>query len=89
MRRQKKGDFVNASQIQNLLVVCLILGFALMEIVSYRYRDTVRATANDTKLELFMFLSLLAITQPLAILVTGKLGNWLAPQYKGVLADWP
>jgi len=49
----------------------------------------VRATANDTKLELFMFLSLLAITQPLAILVTGKLGNWLAPQYKGVLADWP
>ena len=36
-----------------------------------------------------MFLSLLAITQPLAILVTSKLGNWLAPAYKGVLSDWP
>lgn len=80
---------MNASQIQNLLVVCLIAGFALMEVVTYRYRDTVSATANDTKLELFMFLSLLAITQPLAILVTGKLGNWLVPQYKGALADWP
>jgi len=80
---------VNPSQIQNILVVCLIFGFAAMEVISYRYRDTVHATANDTKLELFMFLSLLAITQPLAILVTGKLGQWLAPQYKGVLADWP
>jgi len=80
---------VNPSQIQNILIVCLILGFALMEFVSHRYRDTVHATANDTKLELFMFLSLLAITQPLAILVTGKLGQWLVPEYKGMLANWP
>jgi sterol desaturase/sphingolipid hydroxylase (fatty acid hydroxylase superfamily) len=80
---------LNPSQIQNLLILCLILGFALMEIVSHRYRNTVNASANDTKLELFMFISLLAITQPLAILVTGKLGDWLVPQYKGVLATWP
>jgi sterol desaturase/sphingolipid hydroxylase (fatty acid hydroxylase superfamily) len=80
---------MNAAQIQNVLVVCLIFGFAGMEIISRRYRTTVNATANDTKLELFMFLSLLAITQPLAILTTSKLGAWLAPQYKGVLADWP
>ena len=80
---------MNAAQLQNLLVVCLILGFAAMEIISRSYRSTVHATANDTKLELFMFLSLLAITQPIAILTTSKLGAWLAPQYKGVLADWP
>jgi sterol desaturase/sphingolipid hydroxylase (fatty acid hydroxylase superfamily) len=80
---------MNASQIQNVLVVCMILGFAAMEIISRRYRDTVNATSNDTKLELFMFLGLLAITQPIAILSTSKLGAWLAPQYKGVLADWP
>ena len=80
---------MNASQIQNLLIVSLILGFAAMEYLSRRYRDTVHATANDTKLELLMFLSLLAITQPLAILTTSKLGAWLAPQYKGALADWP
>jgi len=80
---------MDASQIQNILVVCMILGFATMEVVSRRYQLTVHATANDTKLELLMFLSLLAITQPLAILATGKLGAWLAPQYKGALADWP
>ena len=80
---------MNAVQTQNLLIVALILGFAVMEVVSYRYRDTVHATANDTKLELFMFLSLLAITQPLAIFTTHKIGQWLAPGYKGVLADWP
>ena len=80
---------MNASQIQNVLVVSMILGFAAMEIISRRYRDTVNATSNDTKLELFMFLSLLAITQPIAILSTSKLGAWLAPQYKGALADWP
>jgi sterol desaturase/sphingolipid hydroxylase (fatty acid hydroxylase superfamily) len=80
---------MNPAQIQNVLVGCLILGFAAMEIISRRYRHTVNATSNDTKLELFMFLSLLAITQPIAILTTSKLGAWLAPQYKGVLADWP
>ncbi len=80
---------MQAAQLQNLLVLVLILGLATAEIVTRRYKDTVHATDNDTKLELFMFLSLLAITQPLAILVTGKLGAWLAPQYKGALADWP
>ena len=73
---------MTAVQIQNLLVLCLIVGFASMEYISRRYRDTVHATANDTKLELFMFISLLAITQPLAILVTGKLGTWLAPEWE-------
>ena len=80
---------MNATQIQNLLVLCLIVGFASMEYISRRYKDTVNATGNDTKLELFMFLSLLAITQPLAILVTGKLGTWLAPDYKDALAHLP
>ena len=80
---------MTASQLQNILVLFLIIGYAGMEYFSHRYKNTVNATANDTKLELFMFLSLLAITQPLAILVTGKLGAWLAPEYKNALADWP
>ena len=80
---------MQATQLQNLLVLMLIIGLAATEVISRRYKDTVHATPNDTKLELFMFLSLLVITQPLAILVTGKLGAWLAPQYQGVLADWP
>ena len=80
---------MTASQIQNSLILCLIIGFAVMEVVSRRYKDTVHASADDTKLELLMFLGLLAVTQPLAILVTSKLGIWLLPDYKGMLADWP
>jgi sterol desaturase/sphingolipid hydroxylase (fatty acid hydroxylase superfamily) len=80
---------MNATQIQNILVLSMILGFAAMELISRRYQNTVTATANDTKLELFMFLSLVAITQPLAMFTTAKLGAWLAPEYKDVLTDWP
>jgi sterol desaturase/sphingolipid hydroxylase (fatty acid hydroxylase superfamily) len=80
---------VNATQIQNALVLCMIVGYAATEVISRRYKNTVTANANDTKLELFMFLSLLAVTQPLALLVTSKLGAWLAPDYKNVLADLP
>jgi sterol desaturase/sphingolipid hydroxylase (fatty acid hydroxylase superfamily) len=80
---------MTATQIQNILVLSMILGFAAMELISRRYQNTVTATANDTKLELFMFLSLVAITQPLAMLTTAKLGAWLAPEYKDVLMDWP
>ncbi|MEY5022856.1 MAG: hypothetical protein RIS72_1431 [Pseudomonadota bacterium] len=67
----------------------MILGYAATEIISRRYKNTVHATANDTKLELFMFISLLAITQPLAMLATAKLGAWLAPDYRGMLAYLP
>lgn len=78
---------MTAAQIQNALVVCTILGFAMMEFVSRRYKHNVNATSNDTKLEVLMFLSVLAVTQPLAILVTSKLGHAFFPEYKGVLAD--
>ena len=80
---------MNATQIQNILVLSMILGFAATELISRRYQNTVTATSNDTKLEVFMFLSLVAITQPLAMLITAKLGEWFAPAYKDVLADWP
>ena len=80
---------MNANLIQNALILCMILGYAASEVISRRYKNTVHATANDTKLELFMFLSLLAVTQPLTMLVTDELGAWLAPDYKDVLADWP
>lgn len=75
--------------LQNLLIVCMLLGFALMEVVTRRYKNTVHANSNDTKLELLMFLGLVAVTQPLAILATNKLGLWLAPDWKDALADLP
>ncbi len=80
---------MSAAQLQNLMILCLILGYAGMEYASRRYKDTVHADANDTKLELLMAVSLMAITQPLAILLTGKFGIWLAPQWQGALAHIP
>jgi sterol desaturase/sphingolipid hydroxylase (fatty acid hydroxylase superfamily) len=80
---------MTSTEIQNILVLSMILGFAATELISRRYQNTVTATSNDTKLEVFMFLSLVAITQPLAMLSTAKLGEWFAPAYKDVLADWP
>lgn len=68
--------------LQNLLIVSVMLGFAGMEWASHRYKETVHASADDTKLELAMFLSLIAVAQPLAILVTGKLCGWLMPEQR-------
>lgn len=75
--------------LQNLLIVIAMLGFAGMEWASRRYKLTVHASADDTKLELFMFISLLAIAQPVALLVGGWLCAWLMPAQAGALADWP
>ncbi|HVO08335.1 MAG TPA: sterol desaturase family protein [Burkholderiaceae bacterium] len=75
--------------LQNSLVVTLILGFAVMEFATRRYQRNVNANANDTKLELMMFLSLLAIAQPVALLSADKLCGWLMPQQRGAWADLP
>ena len=75
--------------LQNSLVVTLILGFAVMEFATRRYQRNVNANANDTKLELMMFLSLLAIAQPVALLGADKLCGWLMPQQRGAWADLP
>lgn len=74
---------------QNLLILTTMLGFVGMEWLSGSYKITVRASTDDTKLELFMFLSLLAVAQPLSILVTGKLCAWLIPEQRSALAHLP
>ncbi|HEY4084099.1 MAG TPA: sterol desaturase family protein [Burkholderiaceae bacterium] len=76
---------MTSTAFQNSLIVCAILGFALMEFVSRRYKQTVSANGNDAKLELLMFISLLAISQPLAFLGATKLCNWLIPDLHGAL----
>lgn len=75
--------------LQNALILVLILGFAGMEFVSRRYRATVHATGNDTKLELLMFLSLVAVAQPVALLGANQLCSWLMPQQQGAWATLP
>ena len=80
---------MTATQLQNTLIVCILLGFALMEWVTRRYKDTVHANSNDAKLEALMFISLIAITQPLTILVSGWIGAHYFPDYRNALAGLP
>ena len=58
--------------LQTFLLVAIALGFAAIEIGTRSYRRY-QATPDDTRLELFMTLSLLAISQPLIFAVAGKL----------------
>ena len=74
--------------VQNVVLVAIILIFAAFEIGSGRHKEF-RATADDTKLELFMFLSLLAISQPFIFAVAGKLSALAMPDYRGAWANLP
>ena len=76
------------NHMQNLILFGILMGFALIEIVSRSHKHY-RATSDDSKLELFMFLSLLALLQPMIFALTGKVCQWLAPDLKNALADWP
>src|SRR6201993_2422648 len=80
-----------SSQLQYLLIGACILGLVAMEFITRRYQTTVRgnATANDTWLELLMFVSLIAITQPIALLGSNALCNWLMPAQHNAWANLP
>ena len=80
-----------SSQLQYLLIGACILGFAAMEFTTRRYQAAVRgnATANDTWLEVLMFVSLLAITQPIALLGSNALCNWLMAAQHNAWANLP
>ncbi|UUZ78591.1 sterol desaturase family protein [Polaromonas sp. P1(28)-13] len=73
---------------QNVILALIMLGFAGAEFASRRYKKF-NATSDDGKLELFMFISLLAITQPLIFALTAKAGALWFPDYKGALVDLP
>lgn len=75
--------------LQNALIASVILGFATMEFVSRRYRERVHANGNDTTLELLMFLSLIAIAQPLALLGADALCNWWIPGQRNAWSSLP
>jgi sterol desaturase/sphingolipid hydroxylase (fatty acid hydroxylase superfamily) len=75
--------------LQNLLILSLMLGFAGMEFASRRYKTTVTATANDTWLEASMFVSLVAVAQPLALLATDALCHWAMPGARDAWAALP
>lgn len=74
--------------IQNLALVAIILTFAALEIASKRHKNF-HATADDTKLELFMFASLVAVTQPLIFAIAAKLCAIAMPDARNAWAQLP
>jgi sterol desaturase/sphingolipid hydroxylase (fatty acid hydroxylase superfamily) len=74
--------------IQNIALAAIIVAFAALELASGRHKDF-GATRDDTKLELFMFLSLVGLSQPLIFAITGKLCEWVMPAQRNAWADWP
>jgi sterol desaturase/sphingolipid hydroxylase (fatty acid hydroxylase superfamily) len=73
---------------QNVILVLIMLGFGLAEWLTRR-NHKFNATADDGKLELAMFISLLAVIQPLIFAVTGKLCSLWMPASQGAWADLP
>lgn len=73
---------------QNVIMGLIMLAFALAEFASGRYKNF-KATRDDAKLELFMFLSLLVFTQPFVFAVTGRLATLWFAQYHNALAGLP
>ena len=84
--RSPKETSMNLTQ--NLVLVAIIALFAVLEVASGRHKNF-KATADDTKLEAFMFIALIAISQPLIFKVTGMLGSWLMPEQKGAWSALP
>ena len=74
--------------LQNVILVGIILGFALLEYVTGRYKNF-NATSDDKKIELFMFVLLVAFTQPFIFAMTAKMGSAWFPEYKNALATLP
>ncbi|MBI2771632.1 MAG: sterol desaturase family protein [Burkholderiales bacterium] len=74
--------------VQNGMLVMVMLGFALAEYLSGRHREF-NATRDDTKLELFMFISLIAFTQPVIFAITARAGALWFPDWQGAWAGLP
>ena len=76
------------NQLQNITLIAIILTFALLEWRSGRHKDF-GVTPDDTKLEAFMFIALVALLQPGIFFITGKLSTWLMPEQRNAWAQFP
>ncbi len=74
--------------IQNITLLVIIFGFAAAEYWAGKSK-TIQASKDDTKLELFMFISLVAFTQPVIFYLTGRAGALWFADYKDALAHLP
>ena len=76
------------NSIQSVISLLIMASFAGAELISRRYQNF-KATKDDGKLELLMFLSLIILIQPLILAITSKAGALWFPEYKGALTYLP
>ena len=76
------------TQLQNITLIAIILTFALLEWRSGRHKDF-GVTPDDTKLEAFMFIALVALLQPGIFFITDTLSTWLMPEQRNAWAQFP
>lgn len=74
--------------IQNIILISIMLAFAAAEIWTRRY-EHFHATKDDGKLELLMFIALLALIQPVIFAITKAIGTRYFPESQGALASLP
>jgi len=74
--------------VQYSILIGALVGFSLLEFALGRAQKF-RATAADNLLDLFCFAVLAALTQPLILWITSKIGYTVAPEYKNAWADLP
>ena len=73
---------------QYALLIGLMVGFVVLEFALGRAKHF-HATAADNSLDLVGFALLAALTQPLIMFLTKKMGLAFAPSYENALADLP
>ena len=74
--------------VQNLVLMTIILGFAAVEIGRRSHRGYA-ATSDDTKIDLAMFLALVAIVQPVVFTLAYRLCALAMPLHHGAWAGLP
>ena len=72
--------------VQNAVLVLILLMYAGVEIVSGRYKE-LNVTRDDNKVDLFMFVLLIVLVQPLIFGITAKAGSVFFPEARGTL-EW-
>ena len=74
--------------VQNVILALIILIYAGMELGTGKHKE-LHVTRDDNKVDLLMFLLLIALVQPLIFGLTGKLGTLFFPGDKDALAWMP
>lgn len=74
--------------VQYAILIGALVGFSLLEFVLGRAQKF-HATKADNFLDFFCFAVLAALTQPLILWITSKVGFAIAPEYKNAWADLP